>query len=320
VRHATWEVEGKVLTARDRVLGLEIWRHESSGLIKDAVEAPWSSGEILVGHGSQSRDGSRVLCLDRSSGDVRWEFALDTALLEAAFGKEILRPANMGLNRFIAADLDGDGEREVILNFVHGHNYPTSLCWVDRDGRLRGQYVHKGHLMRETVTDLDRDGFDDLVVAGTNNSTAYQGATVVVLDHAHFRGASVDSLTDAWSALPDSARVRIVFPAFPEPYQTMMVQQRLCAVLVKTIEDGGRARLLVEVGNMLKNDHRLSILLDAELHPLSVGIKDAFREHIARTWPDSLKNGTGPLDPAWRNEWLARSVRFEAGHWPPGSR
>jgi transcriptional regulator with XRE-family HTH domain len=315
-RNATWDIDGRVITARDGITGLEIWRFESEGDISLVAEAPWSADEIIVGHTSYSVNGHRVLCLERSSGAVLWEFRLNPHLLEAAFGRGDMRVANMGLNHLVPVDLNGDDEKEVIVCFIHGYHYQTSLCWIDRNGKLLGQYVHKGHLLKDTVTDLDGDGFEDFVAFGTNNSKAYQGATIVVLDRNHFRGASVDSLTDSWSVVPDSARVRVVFPAFPEPYQTLMVQQRLHVRDLKIVGGGVRPRLLADIGTTRQSNNRLTVLLDADLRPLDVEIKDDFRDHIATTWPDSLKYGTGPADPRWRETWLDGYIRFEAGHWP----
>ncbi len=71
------------------------------------------------------------------------------------------------------------------VTFVHGLYHPTALCLVDRNGVMRAQYAHKGHLRNVITADLDADGKDELVAAGVNNAPAYNGPTLVLLDEDH---------------------------------------------------------------------------------------------------------------------------------------
>ena len=186
---------------------------------------------------------------------------------------------------------------------------------MDRHGRLLTQYANKGHLYDTEVLDLDHDGKDEYLALGTNNSKAYQGATLLLLDDEHFRDAAVDSLTDAWSTEPDSAAVRLVFPHYPEPVRSHVQTVRLGGYHLRIHCDADENHeVLITVAASPSLGHDLVVTLDEELRPLKIDIADAFLAHINATWPDSLKDGTGPGDPAWREQWLGQHLRFEAGH------
>ena len=215
----------------------------------------------------------------------------------------------------VAADLYGDGDPVVVVNFRQAVYYPTCLCVVDRRGRRLAQYSSKGYIYEMLAVDLDGDGKDVLVAAGTNNDPAYQGATVVLLDDRHFLGATTDALAAPLSTVPDSARIRLVLPQFPEPYMRVMGMNRLNASRLQLLShDAGRVGFSVDVG---VGDHRrLIVFMDAQLRPLKAAPSDAFLGFMQRIFPDSLQ-GTGPADQQWVRQWLDSHVRFEAGHWPP---
>ncbi len=143
----------------------------------------------------------------------------------AAYGADLLDSGG-GFTAFRneAVDIDGDGAPELALLFIHGRFCPASLVVVERDGRRLGQYDTKGHLYGLLGEDVDGDGREELLAAGTNNEPCYQGATVILLDEVCLRGVAQDSLAGGNPAIPDSARVRLVLPHFGEPYMTLLKQ------------------------------------------------------------------------------------------------
>lgn len=311
--HATWRIDGTTLRARDGLLGLEIWSFEDPAGIRHVNVAPWSSRELLVGLSYEDLDGGRLLCLDRRTGATRWTVTPDLPTLVQAFGPEIVLDGTFTCLATTPIDMDGDGRWEVVAEFVHRPWYPTEFARIDRRGNVLNRYRSKGHIRQTRVVDLDDDGRQELLLAGTNNSDHYRGATVILLDEHHFAGATIDSLCacPGFGQLPDSSRARVVIPAFPRAYQDLMNNEQLGT---KTLElfrgPDDRPLLRAEIGCNGDSLNTLFVTLDQDLLPLRADIQDAFVENIRRTWPDSLQTAPGPADPEWRRRWLERSSHF----------
>ena len=314
--NAEWTQEQNRLTVVDSVFGIELWNLASEAHISFCVPSPWGSDRLLVGLGSQTPDGGCLLNLDRATGDTIWCARPDIPAIVRAFGEEDVLDANFNCREVQPADLDGDGHPELVAHFVHGRYYPYALCAFDEDGNLLRQYANKGHVDDSLVLDLDGDGRDELLASGTNNAKAYQGATVFILDLDHWRGASVDSLCNPESSEPDSARIRLVIPRFPEHYMLLLEQTRLYAMNLNVYHDAaGDAVISAGIGAPSRTS--LIVYLDGELRPRGCEPTDGFARIQLSQWPRSLTEGTGPGDPVWRAEWLAQHKRFGAGHWPP---
>ncbi|MBU8871764.1 MAG: helix-turn-helix domain-containing protein [Gemmatimonadales bacterium] len=314
---ANWILDEGSLVVRDEVFGFKLWELPKNSHIEFCVESPWDSGQLLLGTTFRAQGGGRLFSLNRVSGDTTWIVQPDIESINQAFGKKDVMSANFSCRNLGTGDFDGDGIPEVILKFVHGLYYPCAIGWVGQGGNLLHQYVNKGHLWDYRILDLDHDGKDEIILAGTNNAKAYQGATVIILDDLHFRGASLDPLCDPWSSEPDSALIRLVLPQYPEPYMDLLQVTRLAAWNIVVFEDENANKLLsIDVGGHEKYN-RVVVTLDSDLHPISGVTIDSFLERTISQWPDSLKNGTGPGDPVWLAKWLSGYRRFEAGHWPP---
>lgn len=309
--------EGHRVVARDDWLGLRCWSRSFEAKIRFCEISPRNKDVVLVGLYGDTVEGGYLVALGRDHGRILWRVAPDVAAVADAFGEEVAYAANYSCTAIAAPDLDGDGVPELVARFCHALWYPNTLCFIGPEGELESQYSHKGHLYAQLVQDLDGDGRDELIECGTNNTKAYQGATVLILDESHRSGASVDAEAAPQSTVPDSARVRLVLPQFPEPYMRQLGAQRLEASLIKSGTGAdGEVHLLVTVGT--KSEAMLIVELDRDLRPLSCGVCDGFLDRMEREhWPAELVDGTGPGDPAWREAWLEQAVRFEAGHWPP---
>lgn len=318
-RHAEYDLQEYRVIAHDAIFGAAIWSLESPNRIRFCEPAPWHDEELLVGLGSETGTGGRLLNLERATGDTLWVMEPDLEQVVAAFGEEDVRAANFICTDFKPFGLGSRNEQEIVVRFTHGLYYPAVLCLVGRDGTRLGQYANKGHIYGMQVVDLDEDGEPELLATGTNNAKAYQGGTVMILDREHWSGASVDEFCDPHSQVPDSARVRLVLPQLPAPYMDYVGAIRLEATtpLVHHSPDGD-ALIAVTLSASAVAD--FIVYLDEKLNPLGCELTDSFEATIRRTWPDSLAVGDGPLEPAWRAEWLATAKRFEAGHWPPAGR
>jgi len=305
------------VVARGNWLGVHCWSREFGARIRVCETSPWSEDVVLIGLYGDTVGGGRLVALDRETGETLWEVAPDVDAIARAFGEDVAFSANYSCTGLASPDLDGDGTPDLVARFCHGLWYPNALCFIDSEGRLTSQYSHKGHIYVMQAEDIDEDGKDELIVAGTNNTQAYQGATVFVLDETHRSGASVDAKAAPDSAEPDSALYRVVLPQFPEPYMRYVGAVRLETNQIKTsVNAQGDFRLTVTVSSA--GQGILIVEMDNELHPLSCGVADAFLGSTdLNQWPDSLIVDTGPGDEAWRTAWVDGHVRFEAGHWPP---
>jgi transcriptional regulator with XRE-family HTH domain len=304
------------LVARD-ARGEVVWRFSAKATIEYLDESPWHDGTVLVGLRGDGTDGGRVLLMAERSGRIIWEVTPEQERIRAAYGADLLDSGG-GFTAFRneAVDIDGDGATELALLFIHGRFCPASLVVVERDGRRLGQYDTKGHLYGLLGEDVDGDGREELLAAGTNNEPCYQGATVILLDEVCLRGAAQDSLAGGNPAIPDSARVRLILPHFGEPYMTLLQSRRIEASdLMVFREPDGATRIAV---NASVDGLGVIVTMDASLRPLRVQPSDRVIS-VAETWPDSVTALRGFPRQEWlQHEWLPRAVRFEAGHWGAG--
>jgi hypothetical protein len=267
----------------------------------------------VVGLYDRSLEPGRFLAIDRGTGDVRWSIAPDLDHLRESFGADALAGGTMIYSRHVVCDLFGTGDPVTVVQFQHSLWYPVALVFVTCAGEVLGQYDSWGHISDLVVADLDDDGREEVIAAGTNNAKAFNGATIFVLDHEHRSGATVDPQTRSETSHRDGSRVRVVLPAFPPAYQQRMQDERLRAYLLRVLRSGtGEVYLSAQIGDT-RPIRFLTVSFDADLRPLASDISDALKLEITHTWPDSLKLDTGPADPGWRAAWLDRHVRYVAG-------
>jgi len=310
--HADWSVEHHILTARDAVFGIKLWETHNQATWTMGEDSPWDKGHILMGTGSATPDGGRLICLERATGDTVWSVGPDVEAVVRAFGPEIVGAAGFSTSRFEPMDMDGDGEYEMVIRFIHGLYYPCCICLIDRDGNLLRQYANKGHLIDFLVEDIDADGKDEVLAWGTNNDLDYQGFTTLLLDDEHWSGAAVDDLCCGDNSERDGSALRLVVPAYEAPFMKVIGRLRLTASHLDLVRNtAGETTFSVRVGG--DRYHCMQVMLDAEMRPLMAVPTDAFMGHMQSAWADSLVDGTGPSDPAWRETWLDSGRRFVAG-------
>ncbi len=292
-----------VLSMRDPRSGRLLWSRRFPDRILACRPSPAEAGVILVGLGAETHEGGRLVAVHAEDGRDLWSVSPDPELAEADFGLDAVSGGGFSCLEILPADLDGDGVREVVAYFRHSRWFPGAVCVVSAGGALESTYFNRGHLYGIVAADIDADGRDELVCAGTNNAPAYNGPTVFLLDVDHRTGAAVDLDTSPGCAVEDSSLVRIVIPNLP-------------ADAVARIQPGGRAQAqrpgthLVDDGVGLRVDVGFPeagmyvLTLDSELRPLSLGLSDALRANYAAAGVD---------DASWRTAWVNAHVRFENG-------
>lgn len=310
--NATWEVRDQQhLVVRDGLLHRKLWSIDSPHL-KQPVVAPWSASTLLIGHGGFSEHGPDILALNLADGDTLWSCRLDLGQMTRVLGDGALDGGNMGLSKTMTADLDGDGVHELLATFIHSNFYPSAILWIGSDGQLLGQYTNHGHLMNLAVEDFDHDGKDEVIVGGTTNVRAYNGATVVILDEDHFFGGSADSIAHPESPEPDGSLLRLVIPNLPSPAMKPFMSQRIfVSSAAFSYDNPDTTRILL---NISCDKLRIGILiLDADGTLVDFHYTDTFMENLRSYFSGtSLVRDAGPGNADWDREWLGRIRRFGA--------
>jgi hypothetical protein len=141
--------------------------------------------------GSPSEGPSALYCFS-SSGDLRWKRQLGREM-RTTDGRHVF-PADYQI--LWVKTLKKSGPRGGVV-VVGGHRGITSLFAVellDKNGRVVGEYYHPGWFYSAAIADLDRDGFEEVILGGVNNAYgnlpgSNYNTTVVVLDSRRIDGA-----------------------------------------------------------------------------------------------------------------------------------
>lgn len=293
-----------VVEVRDSLFGRLLWRREFGNEIRCWRRSPWDDDVLLVGLAAEGTGGGRLSALQLKSGATLWDVEPDRVPLTRAFDAAYVNSGAYHCRDLLDVDLDGDGRRELVVHFMHNKWFPSVILIVDSSGRVESQYANRGHLCNIHVADLDADGRDELVCAGTNNAPQYQGATLIILDDGHRTGAAIDPLTSPGFTAADSSLVRIVIPNWPQAaLQALGTQERLVAFEARTFRrDDGSVGIQANVGH--QDDDFYSVDFDAQLHPNFMSISDRLLEKFARG---------GVEQEAWDRAWLDGHLRFEQG-------
>ncbi len=126
-------------------------------------------------------------CWDVDARRVRWDWRPNPGLQfpHKSEGESTV----YNLNEIQFLDIDRDGKEDILITANHGPSFPSLLVAVDREtGREKARYVHIGHIMDMALADLDRDGYQEVILCGVNN--AYRSAFAAVLGPRYLNGCS----------------------------------------------------------------------------------------------------------------------------------
>lgn len=144
-----------------------------------------STPEILMGTACRDSLPGMLFCFD-AKGREMWRF-------KGGFRPDEPPPYRLP-NSFSCAgafsrDLNYDGEKDVIAFFTHSPYFATQVALLTSTGGLVSSFWHPGHCgtslfgdgaLSMAFSDIDRDGYEELLIPGTNNS--YGRAALTVLD------------------------------------------------------------------------------------------------------------------------------------------
>ncbi len=200
---AELRLEGRTLAALDKD-GQELWRRSfPEPLLRwdpRTMNYPMPEGGHLDALEDLDGDGAREIlavtqsdlnplqpailhCLDER-GEGLWQYRPGRSL---AFGDTRFDGVFM-IRFFRIEDFERDGRKEVLLLAYNHSFFPCTITLLDSGGRPRGQYIHSGHFLTMTTTDLDGDGRSEILAAGINNG--YLKGCLAVLDDRAVSGAS----------------------------------------------------------------------------------------------------------------------------------
>lgn len=296
------ELDG-VVEVRDDLFGRLNWHRAFSDEIQTWRIAPWDEDVLLIGLAAHTAKGGRLLALDCEDGAVLWDIQPDLETMAQAFVPEYVYGGGFHCQAILDADLDGNGEVELVVHFTHVKWYPSAICVVDCNGVIESQYASRGRVYDIHVEDIDDDGRDELVCAATNNTPEYQGASLFILDNMHRNGASIDPTTSPGRDVPDSALVRIVIPAWPEDVMRATKTTRITAtdIFLYVGEEGG-LQIQADIGAAAIGGFVLDF--DSDLRPISAKISDALQSSFEQAGIDDFR---------WIQAWLDGNLRFETG-------
>jgi len=222
-RHAAaWSLEDSTLVVMDARRNV-LWRKPLSGGVHSSYYASphgrraWfgdldgdGTTEMLFSYTSadRHRNGSTLISYSHK-GEERWRFSTTHSVSTRS---ERFDPPFV-ISDFAVAPLDGGPGLSILVNFEHSLYYPQRLALLTSDGRLRADYWHSGRLPLLAISDLDGNGTNEILLAGTNN--ARKQAELVVLDPNRMNGASDETGNPDYqiSGLPLARElVRVLFP------------------------------------------------------------------------------------------------------------
>jgi len=158
---------------------------------------------------------SEVYCFE-SDGKLRWKYR-PGRLVSAPNGRF---PPPYSIRMTIpVAKRDGKTGLVIVVSY-HGYEYPTQVTALSLQGRVMGEYWHSGHFFVGALADLERDGREELYLAGISNAT--REATLVALDPEDLGGTSQEQDPDyqLQGFEPGKEVARIILPASEITRQT----------------------------------------------------------------------------------------------------
>ncbi len=309
LRHVTYEVAGSTITGRAPLLGL-VWTRVHDSPVFVHTPTPWNSPQtIAYGLGAGGKDAGRVYVCDLRTGEELWSAAPNLQEIAEVYGPAFAAADAYKCRSLHFADMDGDGTDELMAEYAHHIWSPGFLCIFGHDGKGTDAYYNYGLLYDVVAEDIDHDGKQEVLLAGTLNPSVYRGATVILLDDAHCHGAAVDSLVHPDCPLGDSSLVRLILPHYDQKYMDLLGIERLVAFQLKISHGADRhARVTCFLGSM--TDPHV-IALDEYLKPRQVNASDLLRV-VTRTWPEADRQEF--LSREWMESWLARHSLHGALH------
>jgi hypothetical protein len=312
---------------RDAENGTLVWDSTFANPTSFGVIAPWPGANMVL-HGTLPQDsrGGDLVGRDILTGRPLWHIAHPGGNAADYFPADLIRmgrfvPQNScgardGCAATCVGDFDGDGVDDIAIRWVFHPWYPGCAAWytVDpaRPRKLieRARYYTCGRISTMMLHDIDGDGRPGVIVGGTNNARAYQGAMVEFLDADHWDGGSVDSLAGSthWrpdGTLQDGSLARLIFPLYDdaELVRAFGIQRLdVCSLEVR----GDTVSVGIGAGGLVPD---LVVRLDTNLDVIDAHATQGGHDRILAA-PEAVRER---FNDDYLLAWARRRVHFGAG-------
>ena len=261
------------------------------------------SDEIIFAYrtgGEDTLDKDRILCLS-GGGEELWSYRPGEELVLGGLAV----PDAYYIQRASAAGRRADGTRFVLSVANHRVLGTSQVSVLDHRGRRIGEYWHAGWVFDAAIVDFDRDGVDEIALAGIDEPTGKAFLAMI----AATTPRSISPVPDGYA--PGMARnTELTYLCFPAAQTDQILRRAVRAfrIGIHTFPDG----LTVELQHQGYRDAvERTYLLDDRLEVLWLQLSDEFLlqgQHLEEK---------GLLPRGWQAAELARLRRLEPVSGPP---
>lgn len=164
--------------------------------------------EVLFAIRTQDElDAGILVCFDFRGREL-WRFRAGRPM---TFGSRAYSNEYM-ISGIETLDADGDGNLETMVIGFQRPDWPTQFVLLDARGKGLGEYWHSGQINDYALADLDKDGRNEIILAGVNNE--YQKGCLLAFSPDRIEGGSPQSKPEfvCRDLKPGSERYYLVFP------------------------------------------------------------------------------------------------------------
>jgi hypothetical protein len=280
------ELRDRLLIARDSE-GVELWRHQFwapfGGLTEKDYENYVQRHAHILPHAlaggarllftyfaaeEQSPPHAELFCFSES-GAILWHFAPGRTVANS-FGQAA---PPYSINNVQAIFGNKPDEVWIAVSSNHYLTDANQLAVLDENGKLLGEYWHSGHLTAMAHHDLDGDGVDELLLAGTDNGL--RQAVLLVFDPRRVAGANHYTAPNRYQLEgfpPGSEKAIVVFP------RTEANTEKFNQIFSLQVTPD---RILVPVHESQRNENPWIVYyeLDRHLHVVDVQKEPGIAQH-----------------------------------------
>jgi len=238
-----------------------------------------------------------LICLS-SRGQLKWSYNPDRAI---TFGKTRYSGDFLLYGLGLLPRDSYVNKARIVVFGQHVFDFPTYVDILTGQGENVGEYWNSGRILDYVLSDLNQDGREELVLAGTNNE--YNRGCLLGLNPDKMRGGSPQSGSYRASDIEAGAETRYVL--FPRtPVDKLEFGPRGNIGLVYSLASG-RIMAIAQYSDIVFE-------LDRRLQVERVIISDSYKEKLRRL-QDEKKLAPQPFDEARLAQELVDSVQYFDG-------
>lgn len=270
---------GYVRIYDDRFEDRLVFDRRFDGIVRAANIAPWDGAQryLVVALESETPQSGALEVVDFRHASDSWAREVAREELVPYYGEDRALASALKCWDFDFADVNGDGQEEIVAVFRSFVYLPSCVRTFDRHGATLGTYWNWGYLEDVYAFDMDKDGRDEVLACGTNN--AWSGATVILLDGTHLSGGSSDERVWTDGRLEDGSVSRLIIPPLPPSVMRAagdMLRLHARSVRVDPQSAGDRISVVIGLPAVHETYGCVTVFMDPLLRPIRVVPHDTF--------------------------------------------